>query len=73
MQTKRLEMIFQNSGGNRVTVSVLDPKDDLTAQSVEAAMQQILALNAFTTAGGDLTAILGARIVTRDVNDILVV
>ncbi|MBZ4653344.1 MAG: hypothetical protein JG781_683 [Peptococcaceae bacterium] len=73
MQTKRLEMIFQNSAGNRVTVSVLDPKDDLTAQSVEAAMQQILALNAITTAGGDLTAILGARIVTRDVNDILVV
>jgi hypothetical protein len=73
VQTKRLEMIFQNSAGNRVTVSVLDPKDDLTAQSVEAAMQQILALNAITTAGGDLTAILGARIVTRDVNDILVV
>ncbi|MFZ5753586.1 MAG: DUF2922 domain-containing protein [Bacillota bacterium] len=73
MQTKRLEMIFQNSAGNRITVSVLDPKDDLTAQSVEAAMGQILALNAITTAGGDLTAILGARIVTRDVNDILVV
>ena len=73
MQTKRLEMIFQNTSGNRITVSVLDPKADLTAEAIQAVMEQIISLNVFKSSGGQLTAVLGARVVTRDVNELLVV
>ncbi|WP_258359800.1 DUF2922 domain-containing protein [Moorella sulfitireducens (nom. illeg.)] len=71
MPTKRLELIFQNAAGNRSTLAVTDPRDDLTETEVRAVMELILAKNIFTSPGGDLTAIIGARIVTREVTDII--
>ncbi|CEP66729.1 Protein of unknown function DUF2922 [Moorella glycerini] len=71
MLTKRLELIFQNAAGRRTTLAVQDPRDNLTEAEVRAAMELILDRNIFTSPGGDLTAIVGARIVTRDVTDII--
>ncbi|GEA16550.1 hypothetical protein E308F_27960 [Moorella sp. E308F] len=71
MLTKRLELIFQNAAGRRTTLAVQDPRDNLTEAEVRAVMDLILARNIFTSPGGDLTAIVGARIVTRDVTDII--
>ncbi|GEA17255.1 DUF2922 domain-containing protein [Moorella sp. E306M] len=73
MLTKRLELIFQNAAGRRTTLAVQDPRDNLTEAEVRAVMDLILARNIFTSPGGDLTAIVGARIVTRDVTDIIAV
>ncbi|HHX50199.1 MAG TPA: DUF2922 domain-containing protein [Clostridia bacterium] len=73
MQSRRLEMIFQNAGGSRVTVAVVDPRNDLTEQEVEEAMNAILSNNIFDSAGGDLTGLIGARIVTRDVVELNIV
>ncbi|KYH28503.1 DUF2922 domain-containing protein [Neomoorella mulderi] len=71
MLTKRLELIFQNAAGRRTTLAVQDPRDNLTEAEVRSVMELILARNIFTSPGGDLTAIAGARIVTRDVTDII--
>ncbi|PRR70665.1 hypothetical protein MHLNE_06760 [Moorella humiferrea] len=71
MITKRLELIFQNAAGNRSTLAVIDPRENLTEAEVRAAMELILAKNIFTSPGGDLVAIVGARIVTREVTDII--
>jgi hypothetical protein len=71
MLTKRLELIFQNAAGRRTTLAVQDPRDNLTEAEVRAVMDLILARNIFTSPGGDLTAIVGARIVTRDITDII--
>ncbi|MDN5327273.1 MAG: hypothetical protein PWP41_1969 [Moorella sp. (in: firmicutes)] len=71
MPTKRLELIFQNASGRRTTLVIQDPRENLTEADVRAAMELILARNIFTSPGGDLTAITGARIVTRDVADII--
>ncbi|QGP92630.1 hypothetical protein MGLY_20170 [Neomoorella glycerini] len=71
MLTKRLELIFQNAAGRRTTLAVQDPRDNLTEAEVRSVMELILARNIFTSPGGDLTAIVGARIVTRDVTDII--
>lgn len=71
MLTKRLELIFQNAAGTRTTLAVIDPQDNLTEAEVQAAMELILAKNIFTSTGGDLVAIIGARIVTREVTDII--
>jgi len=69
--TNRLEMTFQTAGGGRMRISLLDPREDLTAAEVEAAMNTIIAKNIFTSTTGDATGILGARIVSRDVQELI--
>jgi len=72
MMTKRLEMTFQNTAGKNVSIAVPEPKAALTALEVKTAMENILAGNYFQTAGGDLKAIVGARITSRDASDLAV-
>ncbi|MBC7324302.1 MAG: DUF2922 domain-containing protein, partial [Moorella sp. (in: Bacteria)] len=67
MPTKRLELIFQNVAGRRTTLAIQDPREDLTEGEVRGVMELILARNIFTSPGGDLIAVVGARIVTREV------
>jgi len=69
--TKRLEMRFRNAAGRTATISVPDPRADLTAAEVETAMNTIIAKNVFNTSGGDLVAIAGARIVERTTTDLI--
>lgn len=67
----RLEMIFVNSSGNKVTLRVSEPKEDITAEQIKTAMEDIISKNVFTsTNGGDLVAVAGARIVTRGVTEL---
>lgn len=69
MITKRLELLFTNFGGTRVTVAIPEPKEDLTPAEIEGVMNTIITENVFTSPGGDLVGIQGARIVTREVSD----
>lgn len=70
MANARLEMIFRNGDGNRVTISVQEPRTDLTPQEVQEAMELITSNNVFTSNGGDLVSIESARLVTRDVEEL---
>ncbi|NLW23674.1 MAG: DUF2922 domain-containing protein [Clostridia bacterium] len=72
-ETKTLQMTFLNEANGRVTISVADPKDDLTENEVETAMNNIIMANVISSNGGDLVEIVSARIITRQVEDILVV
>ncbi|NLL19031.1 MAG: DUF2922 domain-containing protein [Clostridia bacterium] len=63
-------MIFRNEDGNRVTISVQEPRTDLTPQEVQEAMELITSNNVFTSNGGDLVSIESARLVTRDVEEL---
>jgi hypothetical protein len=71
MLTKRLELIFQNVAGPRSTLTVPDPREDLSSEDVLSAMELIISRNIFTSPGGDLTAIISARIITREVEDLI--
>ncbi|MCT4619343.1 MAG: DUF2922 domain-containing protein [Marinisporobacter sp.] len=71
MSTKRLEMIFKNEGGKTTKLSVDNAKEDLTKEQVEVAMQEIIDKNVFETSSGLLTGIDSARIVTTDVDEII--
>ncbi|NPV29929.1 MAG: DUF2922 domain-containing protein [Firmicutes bacterium] len=71
MLTRRLELIFQTAGGGRLRIAVPDPRENLTPAEVEAAMNTIIARNVFTSRTGSATAILGARIVSRDTTDLI--
>jgi len=70
METKVLELIFINAGGKKVTLSLNDPREDLTEVEVRGVMDQIIAKNLFNTTAGDFAAVSGARIVSRVVADI---
>jgi hypothetical protein len=66
-----LEMNFINSSGKNSRITLNDPRADLTATEVEQVMNQIILANIFNTPGGDLAQIGSARIVTRDVIELL--
>ncbi|VBB09427.1 Hypothetical protein LUCI_4717 [Lucifera butyrica] len=65
--TKTLEMVFRNSEGKQVTLSVAEPRENLTLAEVQAVMNDIVGKNIFLTTGGDLKEAVDARIRTRDV------
>ena len=65
-----LQMAFKNAEGGNFTISVNDPKDELTQEDVEGVMDTILDQNTFSSNGGDLTTKNHARIVTRQINTI---
>jgi len=68
---KTLELIFKNEAGKNARLSVRDPKEDLTPQEVEDFMNNIIAKNVFETSGGDLVEIVGARLIQREVVDLI--
>ena len=68
---RSLELIFKNQAGKNARLSIKDPREDLTPQEVEALMNDIIAKKIFETPGGDLVEIVGARLVQKDVLDLI--
>lgn len=64
---KQLELVFQNSAGKDVVLSVISPKDNLTKAQAEALANTVIQKNIFTTIGGELKTYTGARIRVLDV------
>jgi uncharacterized protein YggL (DUF469 family) len=69
---KSLELVFKNQAGKNTRISVKDPKEDLTTQEVEALMNSIIEKNVFETTGGDLVEIVGARLIQKEVVDLII-
>lgn len=66
--TQTLQMTFVNQAGTRTTISLDNPRDNLTEAEVVSAMDAIIAKNIFNTSGGDLVSKYSAQIVDRNVN-----
>ena len=64
--TKTLEMVFRSAAGKEVTLSLSDPKEDLTLSQVKAVMQDVVTRNIFQVDGADLKDVVTARIRSRD-------
>jgi len=64
---KTLQMVFTSANGQPVTISVADPRDNLTESEVAAAMALIIARNAFLSPTGALVASASAQVVSRGV------
>lgn len=69
---KTLQMVFQNQTGKNVSISLGDVKENLTSEEIKTLMQLIIAKNIFESTGGDLTTIMSADVVTRDVQEMAV-
>jgi hypothetical protein len=70
MMAKKLELRFENYDGKTVTYSLDNPVEPVDTGDVNAAMDEILAQDAFTSSGGDLVAKKSARLVERTVEEI---
>ena len=67
---KVLKMTFNNALGNAVTITLPNPKTDLTATQVQTVMDQIIAKNIFLTSGGDLISKRDVKIVDTTTDDL---
>lgn len=68
---KTLELKFTNEEGRVVTLSLEDPIEPVNPETIQQAMEGIIETNAFYSTGGDFVAIHSARIVERNVEDIV--
>ena len=60
---KRLVMNFKTALGKKISISVDDPREDLTEEDIKGAMDLILSKNIFTANGDDLAIAVDAKIV----------
>lgn len=61
---KRLLMTFKTAEGATSSLTVDEPKDDLTETEVRAVVDTIIAKNIFNSNSGDLVDIKSAEIIT---------
>jgi hypothetical protein len=66
-----LEMQFNTVDGKNFTLSVDEPRVDLTALEVETGMQALLASDAFHVNGANLASVNQARIIERNVTELV--
>ena len=57
-----LELVFKNAEGDTKVIIVTDPREGITAQEADEAMDIILAANVIETSGGDLVEAVEARL-----------
>jgi len=70
---KTLQLNFSTSTGKNVMLTVDEPRANLTAVMVEATMQAIIASGVFEVNGAPLETAKGARIVERNVTELVTV
>jgi hypothetical protein len=69
--TRTLQMLFLNEEGRNVTLSVPDAREDLLPAEVETVMTNILQRNIFITAGGEISGLNKAQVVSLDVETLV--
>jgi hypothetical protein len=68
---KTLQLNFSTATGKNVMLTVDEPREDLTAAEIEAAMQEIITSGVFEVDGSPLETAKNARIVERNVTEIV--
>ncbi|KAA0955511.1 DUF2922 domain-containing protein [Sporosarcina sp. ANT_H38] len=68
---KTLQLNFSTASGKKVTLTVDEPRADLTPQSIETAMQEIIDANVFEINGAPLATVVGARVIERNVTELV--
>lgn len=69
---KTLVMTFLNEGGSKVSLSVTNPKDNLTEAEINSAMDTVISKGIFFSTGGNLVSKDSAKIIDKNVTDITV-
>ncbi|SIT81154.1 DUF2922 domain-containing protein [Edaphobacillus lindanitolerans] len=68
---KTLELGFLTAGGKKVNLTVDEPKEGLTAAEVRERMEAVIASGVFGAEGHPLAEVSTARIIAREVTDLI--
>ena len=64
--TKKLVMNFKTTGDKKISISVDNPKEDITESEIRSVMTLILSSNIFLPNGDELSLLVDAKIVETD-------
>lgn len=70
MPKSKLEMEFKNAEGKKFTLSLDEPREDVTESEIRAVMDEVVTKNVFITTGGDVTTPVGARVITTTIEEL---
>lgn len=59
-----LQLVFKCTNGKKRILIVNNPREDVTLEEATGVMQQLITLNVFESANGDLQEIVEARLHT---------
>ena len=65
-QTKRLVMTFKTDDDKKISLSVDDPREDVSEAEIKSAMDLVVAKNIFAPGGCDIVEALDAKVVVTD-------
>lgn len=70
METKKkLLMTFMNSLGRKTSISIDDPREDITESEIKTCMELIVEKNIFAPNGADIVSAVDAKIVVTDTSE----
>ena len=65
-QTKRLVMTFKTTDDKKVSLSVDNPREDITESEIKEAMDLVVSKNIFAPNGADIVSAVEAKVVVTD-------
>ena len=65
-QTKRLVMTFKTTDDKKVSLSVDNPREDITESEIKDAMDLVVSKNIFVPNGADIVSAVEAKVVVTD-------
>ena len=68
-ENKKLVMTFKNEVGKEVSISIEDPKDDLTEQQIKTAMELIVEKNIFKKKNYGFVSAVKAEVVNTQTTE----
>ena len=63
---KKLVMTFKTTDDKKVSISVDNPREDLSENEIKSAMELIIDKNIFSPNGEELAALVSAKVVQTD-------
>ena len=63
---KKLVMTFKTTDEKKVSISVDNPREDLSEEEIKTTMELIKDKNIFAPGGSDLAALVSAKVVQTD-------
>ena len=62
-QTKKLVMTFKSSDDKKISLSVDNPREDITENEIKSAMDLVVSKNIFAPNGSDIVDIFEAKVI----------
>ena len=63
---KRLVMTFKTTDDKSVSLTIDDPRDNLTEKEIKDAMELVVSKNIFAPGGADIASAVSAKVVVTD-------